>query len=158
MKPTKKELRIQKVTRALLDDVVPPPMDSPTKLTSGDVWVTLESGETLKAFFHCNGYSYITMSNGYCQREDEGIFRWKKDATIGGGGATVKWRDERPWVLSWSKESPTTVSGLGNYRKRFLLLRQTILPRLLAHPAPTPALPGSPSRKAPRAPRAAKRG
>jgi hypothetical protein len=98
VKLTAKELRIQKVTRALLGDVVPPPMTSPQGLASENVWVTLETGETLRAYFHRNGYCY---SLGRLAR----IFRWARDATFG-GGATTKWRDGLPWVVSWSKEDP----------------------------------------------------
>lgn len=152
VKSTEKE-KIGKVTRALLGDTVPPPMNSPTGLASENVYVTLESGETLRAYFHSNGYCYAV---GAPKREDTGIFRWEKDATTG-YGATVEWREKRPWVASWSKDPPTTVLAPGS-RRKFRTLQQIARPRLRAHPPPTPTLPGSPSRKALRAPRAAKRG
>lgn len=145
--------RVRQVTRALLGDIVPPPMTSPQGLASADVWITLESGETLKGYFHMNGYCY---SIGNLRRPDAGVFRWKRDAALG-GSADATWRDERPWVVSWSMDCPTTASALGS-RKKFRLIQQTAHPQLLAYPPPTPTLPGSPSKKAPPAPRAAKRG
>src|SRR5258706_14444342 len=122
MKPTQKELMIKKVTQALLGDIDPPLMTAPMALASEDVWVTLESGETLKAYFHSNGYCY---SRGIPQRPDGGVFRWKREATItkGGGGSDREWRDERPWVVSWSTESPVA-HPMGS-RGRFRLFQQT---------------------------------
>src|SRR5258706_100947 len=148
MKLTKKE-RVRMVARALLGDIVPPPMTSPSGLASYDVWITLESGEAFKGYFHSNGYCYTSRPVGI-------ISRWKRDATVN-GGATAEWRDERPCVVSWSNDPPLEVSPKGS-RARHRQRQQTSRPRLLAHPPAIPALPGSPSRKAPRAPRAAKRG
>lgn len=156
VKLTAKKLKIQQVTRALLGDIVPPPMMPPSGVVSENVWVTLESGEILRAYFHSNGYCYDRA------RGQEGIFRWARNATIG-GGATEVWRAERPWVVSWSNDAPTKAAPPGKAaplggRKKFRLLLQTIRPRLQVLPLPIPDPRVSPSKKAPRAPRAAKRG
>src|SRR5260221_5325602 len=95
MKLTKKE-GARMVAGALLGDIVPPPMTSPSGLASYDVWITLESGEAFKGYFHSNGYCYTSRPVGI-------ISRWKRDATVN-CRATAEWRDARPCVVFWSHE------------------------------------------------------
>src|SRR5260221_12472081 len=132
MKLTKKE-RVRMVARALLGDIVPPPMASPSGLASYDVWITLESGEAFKGYFHSNGYCYTSRAEGI-------ISRWKRDAT-GNGGATAEWRDERPCVVSWSNDPPLEGSPKGS-RARHRQRQQPQRPRRRRPPPPSPPLLG----------------
>src|SRR5258708_4024356 len=120
--------KIEQVTRALLGDIVPPPMTSPQGIASETVWVTTESGETYKGYFHINGYCY---SRSNLQKPE--IARWMKEATIG-GGATREWREARPWVVSWSKDPPPhssepTKASRPRNTERLLQTLRSIRPR-----------------------------